>query len=71
MGVVLGFLIVSAVLTLSAVVVLFALASQAEVLPSVAGGAGSGSDEPSASAGERRSAAGISPQARSRVSLSN
>lgn len=71
MVVVLGLLIVTAVLTLSAVVVLFALASEAELLPSLTGGASSGSDEPAASPGERRGAAGISPQARSQVSLSN
>lgn len=71
MVVVLGLLIVTAVLTLSAVVVLFALASQTEVLPSLTGGTSSGSDAPAASPGERRRAAGISSRARSQVSLSN
>ena len=71
MVVVLGLLIVTAVLTLSAVVVLFALASEAEVLPSLTRGASSGRDEPVALAGEQRGAAGISSQSRSRVPLSN
>jgi hypothetical protein len=71
MVVVVGLLIVTAVLTLSAVVVLFALASEAELLPALTRDASSGSDEPAADPGERRGAAGISPQSRSRVSLSN
>jgi hypothetical protein len=65
MVVVLGLLIVTAVLSLSAVVVLFALASEAEVLPSLS------RDEPVALADERRGVAGISSQPRSRVPLSN
>jgi|GEM_PF-4049446 len=71
MVVVPGLLIVIAVLTLSAVAVLFALASEAEVLPSLSRGASSGSDEPVAFPGERRGAAGISSQVRSRVPLNN
>jgi hypothetical protein len=65
MVVVLGLLIVAAVLTLSAVAVLFALASEAEVLPALT------RDAPVALAGEQRGAAGISSQSRSRIPLSN
>jgi|HubBroStandDraft_1064217.scaffolds.fasta_scaffold00023_99 hypothetical protein len=49
MIVVLGLLIVGAVLTLSAVVVLLSLASEAEVLPALRPDGGYGSDEPAAS----------------------
>jgi hypothetical protein len=58
--------IVSAVLAVSGVVVLFALASEAEVLPSFtrAGGVG---DEAESEGGR----GGISPRSRTRVSLSN
>jgi hypothetical protein len=71
MVVVLGLLIVTAALTLSAVVVLFALAAEAEVLPSLTRGTNSGRDEQVALAGEQRGAAGISSRSRSRVPLSN
>jgi|HubBroStandDraft_6_1064221.scaffolds.fasta_scaffold68062_3 hypothetical protein len=53
MVVVLGLLIVTAVLALSGGVVLFALASEAEVLPPLTRGASSGGDEPAASPGSQ------------------
>jgi hypothetical protein len=65
----LALVILSAVLALSGIVVLFALAAEAEVLPSLSSTGGAGGDE--AASEERRGGSGIAPRNRTRVSLSN
>jgi hypothetical protein len=60
----LGLVIVSGVLGLSAIVVLFALASETEVLPSLTRAGAAGDDEPPASLEDRHSGQGISSRAR-------
>jgi hypothetical protein len=67
----LGLVIVSAVLTLSATIVLFGLASEAEVLPSLTRAGDSDSDEPAASPGDYRSGLDVPARSRSRVPLSH
>jgi hypothetical protein len=68
MAVVLGLLIVGAVLTLTAVVVLFALAAEAEVLPALTRGDGLRADESSAASTAR---GGVLARAGSRVAQGN
>ncbi|GAC1459457.1 MAG: hypothetical protein PVS2B3_10590 [Steroidobacteraceae bacterium] len=66
----LGLVIVSALLTVSAVVVLFALASEAEVLPSLSRASG-GADEPAASTDNCHRGAATAPRNRAQIPLNN
>ena len=66
----LGLVIVSAVLTLSATIVLFGLASEAEVLPSLTRAGDSDSDEAASPAGHRNGL-DVPARSRSRVPLGN